>query len=81
MEYRQSLQQMVLEKLDSNMQKHEPGPLSYTIHKNKLNMIERPTCKTGSHQILEEKAGKNLFDLSHSNFLTCLQRQGKQKQT
>ena len=60
---------MVLEKLDSNMQKHEPGPLSYTIHKNKLNMIERPTCKTGSHQILEEKAVKNLFDLSHSNFL------------
>ena len=32
-------------------------------------------------KILEEKAGKNLFDLGHSNFLsTRLQRQGKQKQ-
>ena len=29
-EYRQSLQQMVLGKLDSNMQKNEPAPLSYT---------------------------------------------------
>ena len=47
---RQSLQQMMLGKLDSDMQKNEPGPLSYTIHKNKLKMDERPQCKTGSHQ-------------------------------
>ena len=26
------------------------GPLSYTIHKNKLKMDERRQCKTGSHQ-------------------------------
>ena len=45
-----SLQQVVLGKLDSDMQKNEPGPLSYTIHKNKLKMHERPQCKTGSHQ-------------------------------
>ena len=32
---RWSLQQMMLGKLNSNMQKHETGPLSYTIHKNK----------------------------------------------
>ena len=38
---RQSLQQMVLGKLDSNMQKNEAGPLSSTIHKNKLKMNER----------------------------------------
>ena len=31
-------------------------------------------------KILEEKAGKNLFDLGHSKFLTHLWRQGKQKQ-
>ena len=31
-------------------------------------------------KILEEKAGKNLFDLACSNFLTHLRRQGKQKQ-
>ena len=30
-------------------------------------MDERPKCKTGGH--LEEEAGKNLFDLGHSNFL------------
>ena len=35
---RQSLQQMVLGKLDSNMQKHETGPLSSIIHKNKFQM-------------------------------------------
>lgn len=33
---RPSLQQMVLGKLNSYMQKEEYGPLSYTIHKNKL---------------------------------------------
>ena len=47
---RQSLQQVVLGKLDSNVQKNEPGPFSYTTHKNKLKMNERPKHKTGSHQ-------------------------------
>ena len=34
-------------------------------------MDERPKCKAGSKtiKILKEKAGKNLFDLSRSNFL------------
>ena len=32
------------------MQKNKPGPPSYTIHINTLNMDERPKCKTGSHQ-------------------------------
>ena len=32
------------------MQKNEPGPLSYTIHKNKLKMDERPKHVTRSHQ-------------------------------
>ena len=49
-EKRQSLQQMVLGKLDSNMNKNETGPLSYTTHKNKLKMDERPKCETGNHQ-------------------------------
>ena len=47
---KQSLQQVVLGKLDRDMQKKEHGPLSYTIHKNKLKMDERPKCKTESHQ-------------------------------
>ena len=60
---------MVLGKLDSDMQKNEPGPLSYTIHKNKLKMDERPKWKTAKHQIREEKTGKSLFNLGRSNFL------------
>ena len=50
MEKRQSFQQMVLGKLDGNMQKNETGPLSYTIHKNKFKMDERPKCETGNNQ-------------------------------
>ena len=41
---------MVLEELDSNMQKDETRPLSYTIHKNKLKMEERPKYETENHQ-------------------------------
>ena len=47
---RQSFQQMVLGKLDSNTQKNETGPLSYTIHKSKFKMDERPKCETGNDQ-------------------------------
>ena len=50
METRRSLQQMVLGNLDSNMQKNESGPLSYTTHKNKFKMDERPKCEMGIHQ-------------------------------
>ena len=50
MEKRQSLQQMVLEKLDSYMQKDEAWPLSHTIHKNKRQMYERPQYETEIHQ-------------------------------
>ena len=50
MEKRQSVQQMVLGKLDSNMHKNDSEPISYTIHKNKLKMDVRPKGKTGSHQ-------------------------------
>ena len=47
---RQSLQQMVLGKLDIYMQKNVTVPLSYTLHKNKFKMDERPKCETGNHQ-------------------------------
>ena len=59
----------MLGKLDSDMQKNEPGPLSYTIHKNKLKMDERHNIRQEAIKILEGKAGKNFFDPSHSNFL------------
>ena len=66
MEQRQSLQQMVLGKLDSHMQKNEIWPFPYTTHKNRLKMDEGPQCDL--LKILEENTGSNLFDLSHSNF-------------
>ena len=60
---------MVLGKQDSNMQENEPGPLSYTIHKKKLKMDERLNLRQEAIKIPKKKAGKNLFDLGHSNFL------------
>ena len=58
----------MLGKLDSDMQKNKPGPFSYTIHKNKLKMDDL-NVRQEAIKILKEKAGKNLFDLDHSNFL------------
>ena len=60
---------MVLGELDSNMQKDETRPLSYTIHKNKLKMDEGPERETGIHQNPREESRKKLSDLSRSNFL------------
>ena len=60
---------MVLGELDSNMQKNETRPLSYTIHKNKLKCIKDLNVRQEIIKTLEEKAGENLSDLSHSNFL------------
>ena len=60
---------MVLGELDSNMQKNETRPLSYTTHKNKLKMDKRPECETGNHQNPRKEIRKNLSDLSCSNFL------------
>ena len=61
-------QQVVLGKLDTDMQKNEHGPLSYTIHKNSKRMKDLNE-RQEAIKILEEKAGKNLFDLGCSNFL------------
>ena len=54
-EKRQSLQQMVLGNSESNMQNNKTGPLSYTTHKNKFKMVERPKGETGNHQHLRGK--------------------------
>ena len=48
---------MVLEKLDCHIQKNETGPLSYTIHKNQLQMDERLKCKTWNHKTPRRKHG------------------------
>ena len=73
---------MVLGELDSNMQKNETRPLSYTIHKNKLKMDERPECEPGNHQTPggESRKKTSLTSAAATSYSTCLQRQGKQKQ-
>ena len=60
---------MVLGTLDIHMQKNETGPFSYTIHKDKLKMVEISKCEQDSINILEENAGNTLFELGPSNFL------------
>ena len=60
---------MVLGKLDNDTQKNEPGPLSYTIHKNEIKMDERPQCKTGSHQNPRGESRQKPFRPQPHNFL------------
>ena len=58
MEKRQSLQQMVLRKLDSDILKNETRPLPNTIHKNKFKMDDKPKCETRNHQNPKEEHSK-----------------------
>ena len=56
-------------KLDSDMQKNEPGPLSYTIHKINSKWMKDLNVRQEAIRTPEEKTGNNLFDLGRSNFL------------
>ena len=60
---------MLVGKLDRHMEENETGPFSYTAHKNKLKKDERLYVRQESIKTLEENTDRNLFDLSHSNFL------------
>jgi len=45
---RQSLQQIVLGRLDSYMKKNEAGPLSHTMHTNSKWVKQK--CETSNHK-------------------------------
>ena len=60
---------MVLGEVDSNMQQNKTGPLSHTIHRNKLKMDERPKCETGNHENPRGESRQQPLYLSRSNFL------------
>ena len=66
---KKSLQQIVLGKLDSHMQKNDTGPFSYTNHKNSQKWMKDLNVRQESIKILEEDTGSELFDLGPSNFL------------
>ena len=55
---------MVLGKLDSNMQKNETGPLSYTIHKNKFKMDEMKDIKVRPETIKIQKRAQAIISLT-----------------
>ena len=79
---RQSLQQMVLGKLDSNMQENETVSLFHTIHKNKFKMDKRPKYETENHQNPRGRAqaATLLTSATATSYLTCLCRQRKKVQ-
>ena len=60
---------MMLGKLGNHTQKSETRPLSYAIHKTKLQMMKDLNVRQESVNILEESTGSNLFYLGCSNFL------------
>ena len=63
----QSIQQMVLGKLDSHVQKNETRPFSYTKINSKW--LKDLNVRQESIKILDENTGNTLFELGHSNFL------------
>ena len=63
MEQKQPLQPMVLEDLDSQVQKNETQTPTYTIHKNKFKMDK-------NLKVLEENIGRKISDIPCSNILT-----------
>ena len=69
---------MVLGKLDSDMQKNEPGPFSYTIHKINSKWMKDLNVRQEAIKILKKKAGKNLIDLGRSNFLVNKEREARE---
>ena len=76
-EKNKSLQPMVLGKPDSNMPKNEPGPCSYTRHKNKFKTVK---ALTGRPEIIKiwENTSSSLFDIGHGNFLLDMSAEARE---
>ena len=69
MDKTQSLQQMVLGKLESDMQKNEPVYFLTPYTKMNSKWMKDLNVRQDAITILEEKRDNNLFDLCCSNFL------------
>ena len=54
---------MVLEGLDSYMQKNETCSPTYTIHKNKFEMDKRLKKSRDTIKVLEENIGRKISDI------------------
>ena len=63
----QSLQYVVLGKLDSYIEKNEIRTFSNTIYKNKVKMNSRLRCKTKYYKTPEGKIGRILFYINQSS--------------
>ena len=78
---KQSLQSVVLEKLNSSLWKNEIRKISHIIHRNKLKHDSRLKCKTRNYKTPKENIGIKLFDVNTSYiFSIFLLKKSKQKQ-
>jgi len=77
---RKSIQQALLENLDSCMQSNETRTHPHIMHKNKLKMAERLKYKTRYHQIPGREHRKNiLWHQPHEYFLRSFSQDNKNK--
>ena len=70
MEKRQPLQQAVLGKLDSHMEKNEIRTLPNNIDKNKHKTDEHLNIRPDTINLLEENTGQTLSDINHSSIFS-----------
>ena len=68
MSKRESLQQMILGKLRSNMQKNCNEPLFAPYTKINRQWLKEPNLRPENIKILEKNIGSNFFDIGYSNF-------------